>query len=146
MAIAPKSLDPWILRIEQQVPGLSEIGFSSDLAAAIEGGQVTPAVYVLPAQERSVNVGHASGQKLHQLIESTVSVVMAYRHAADPRGEKAQDGLQQDIRTPLWAALIGWAPYDVGQLVRFNRGARLALRDSVLYWQDLFTVRYRIQN
>lgn len=124
-------------RIEALVPVLAgRIENAAQFATLVERNQlpqVTPAAFVLPGGLRGGAADMATGI-FRQNFDEMVSVVLADRVAADPKGGKALDGITPMVRDVV-DAICGWGPDDAIGIFTLGSGELVGSTAGVLVFQ-----------
>jgi hypothetical protein len=130
-------------RLRDSCPSFRVVGDAAQFAAVIDQLPDTPAVYVLPLNERAGPNRFASGA-VHQEVESQFGVVMAVRNVSDARGSAAGSDLTA-LREEVAAALIGWMPTGCSDLVIYAGGELVTFVNGCLWWQDEYLTAFPLR-
>lgn len=128
-------LSPVIAHLKGRLTGVRQIGTIADLAAAADGLMGAPAVFVLPASERSCFDDQDGGYDL-QLEFSVVCVVSNRRDAVGSAAQVDLAALRQRVRSALDSLILPGAQVPP----TFVAGALQTFSDQLLWWADDFTV------
>lgn len=126
-------LAPLIARIKTEAAILSgRVGGLGELAAAVEASTdfALPHAFVVRLEEAVQPSTTTSPPQ--QPIEEKFGVVVCVSNEDDPRGQSADDQLD-DVRAELLAALKGWAPADDRSPMEYRGFANLEMSRACMW-------------
>jgi hypothetical protein len=109
---------------------------AAELNAVKDAPTTTPAAYVLTAKEASGENTRATGPIL-QLTERDITVAIAVRNMADPRGDAASTDLES-IKSWVRGQLIGFVPSDMQQPITHVAG-EISFSPSAVWFEDTYS-------
>lgn len=108
--------------------------------AQIKGNRpdaVLPAVYVLVTEETSAENSRATGRVM-QRTERDIALVHVVEHLGDADGADVVDPLE-DIKATGRAALIGFKPTDMVEVITHVHGEVLEAGSGIVWFADTFS-------
>ena len=99
-----------IARLKAEVPALgNRVGGTADLAAAqMQDDLPVPHAFVVPGGDVADDADLMGAITQQDMVEE-FAVVVAVDNTSDQIGRSAGDAVD-DLRTAIWAALLGWEP------------------------------------
>ena len=123
-------IGPILTRIEGQCPSLVSVLPAQALQALTDIDLQTPSVYVHIEEE--ITEGSELDLYTSQRVEYHVSVITVARNYDRDTTEEELD----DVRTELFAALLGWQP-DVNSEPCIHLGGRIvSISAQLIWWRD----------
>jgi len=120
--------DELITRIQQQCPTFSSVGVPSFKDIPDSYSSQTPAALVFLASDETTEDSPATIQSSQQIIQSYGIWVL---------GPPAQ---QEQARTELKTALLGWQPEAATGAMHYKKGAAEEITSSLIWWREYWAL------
>lgn len=141
MSFAPLNLQLWADRARASITTaqVRTIALAANQQAIEQfAAQAAPAIYFMQQTGRAND--STGSERITQLVDASVSVLMVTYRVGDPAGGKGVLALRE-LRTLLWNCLIGWQPSDAIEPVRLATYRDEDWKDAVTYGYDQFATR-----
>lgn len=132
-----------LARLKSEVTIIRSIGGAADLASIDDGLVATPALFLLPANERASDMEFAGDTIQH--VQASFFVALAVSNEGSAQGEDALGELEP-FRNQVKSALLGWIPIVNHDPVSFVSGSLISFNDATLLWMDEFKTAYYIRS
>lgn len=152
MSAAPFDTALVIARLDLESTGLRQVGTAGDYEAVEKlSGFVVPSAFVIlmaevPVETRSGQSLPGAQQRLQQMVEVHLGVVMAFRNY---RGLTRGDDLRQALREGVGKVrnrLLGWTPpVPGGRQLQLVRGDLIDSDASTVLWGDAWKTQHVIK-
>jgi len=138
-----------IPRLRSQIASFSNrVGGAAEFAAAVADESyalAVPHAFVIPNAESATR--NETVPIVTQMIEETMSVLVAVDNTIAARGQDAAEQMEGTIKPALWAALLGWSPdATVYGLFEYAEGRQFKIDRARLWWQFDFVTQRFIQS
>lgn len=135
------NIDTIITALKARCPSFGEAG-ARRISGAAEYAQIsetvkmpTPAAYVVPMDDEVSQQESSNGYR--QVVRDVFAVIVVLSNTTDERGQTSVVAVE-DIRTELFAALLGWSPDARHDRIEYEGGQIMAIDRARLFYQFEF--------
>jgi len=123
-------LNPVIVRLREQCPGLKRVGHA-DSMEAIDGLAEVPAAFVHPFADQ------AGGNTLDNDVAQRVGAMFVVQIVARTSSDSAEP--LEDARDAIRSALLGWQG-EYHEPIEYVRGEVIDVSKQIIWWRDIYVV------
>lgn len=129
-------------RLAAQVAAFKRVQGAAELSKAVEQRQFLADAYVAPLARKGGVNQILNG--VSQTTEIRIAVMFTIRHANEPTGDKALDGLETRI-DQVNNALLGWAPLATHRPFEYGGGQLVTVLPSQVIWAEEFITSFLLR-
>lgn len=123
-------------RLKATVPELRKVDLLESLAEAQSVPTYTPCAYVLVGNE-SPSPSDFEATKIHQLVTTTLAVVLAISMRPHPGGQGGARELRE-MKLRVLQSIYGWTPPNMDRGLELSSGDLTGYTSGIAWWEYVF--------